>query len=206
MIEVNLFSIPVGEAGIKVGKCIVRNRFDKESMGITVEQFVKGFLKDNLDKFEAGIGSPELTEMINSTQTLSRKDLASINYYLSQIGYTVKIFNVTDDEEDPVTVPSGIIEWNSIDHNFLQYDYPTATKIIPGEGMDIPAVLRRIVETCGLFNIDKFAGLKNPLLEMLNNLDRIKSVTGNVNSSITTRLYDLLDQLGIEVFCATPED
>ena len=206
MIEVNLFSIPVGEAGIKVGKCIVRNRFDKESMGITVEQFVKGFLKDNLDKFEAGIGSPELTEMINSTQTLSRKDLASINYYLSQIGYTVKIFNVTDDEEDPVTVPSGIIEWNSIDHNFLQYDYPTATKIIPGEGMDIPAVLRRIVETCGLFNIDKFAGLKNPLLEMLNNLDRVKSVTGNVNSSITTRLYDLLDQLGIEVFCATPED
>ena len=175
-------------------------------MGITIEQFVKGFLKDNLDKFEAGIGSPELTEMINSEQTLSRKDLACVNYYLSQIGYTVKIFNVADDEEDPVTVPSGIIEWNSIDRNFLQYDYPTATKIIPGEGMDIPAVLRQIVETSGLFNLDKFAGLKNPLLELLNNLDRVKEVTGDVSSSITTRIYDLLDELGIDVFCATPED
>ena len=206
MIEVNLFSIPAGESRIKVGKCVVRNRFDKDSMGITIEQFVKGFLKDNLDKFEAGIGSPELTEMINSEQTLSRKDLASVNYYLSQIGYTVKIFNVADDEEDPVTVPSGIIEWNSIDRNFLQYDYPTATKNIPGEGMDIPAVLRQIVETSGLFNLDKFAGLKNPLLELLNNLDRVKEVTGDVSSSITTRIYDLLDELGVDVFCATPED
>ena len=165
-----------------------------------------GQMKDNLDKFEAGIGSPELTEMINSEQILSRKDLACVNYYLSQIGYTVKIFNVADDEEDPVTVPSGIIEWNSIDRNFLQYDYPTATKIIPGEGMDIPAVLRQIVETSGLFNLDKFAGLKNPLLELLNNLDRVKEVTGDVSSSITTRIYDLVDELGIDVFCATPED
>ena len=151
MIEVNLFAIPAGESRIKVGRCVVRNRFDKESMGITIEQFVKGFLKDNLDKFEAGIGNPELTEMINSTQVLGRHDLVSINYYLSQIGYIVKIFNVADDEDDPVTVPTGVIEWNSIDHNFLQYDYPTATKVIPGEGMDIPAVLRSIVEASDLF-------------------------------------------------------
>lgn len=206
MIEVNLFAIPAGESRIKVGRCVARNRFDKEAMGVTIEQFVKGFLKDNLDKFEAGIGNPELTEMINSTGVFGRHDLVSVNYYLSQAGYIVKIFNVTEDEDDPVTVPSGIIEWNSIDHNFLQYDYPTATKVIPGDGMDIPATLRNIVEASDLFNTDKFAGLKNPLLDILNNVDKVKAVTGNVNSTLITRLYDLLDELGIEIFCATPED
>jgi hypothetical protein len=166
-------------------------------------EYTFDYFEKNKNKFNYAGYEINLYQHGGVAHTIDRK---KINDEILDLYCPPQTINVTDDEEDPVTVPSGIIEWNSIDHNFLQYDYPTATKIIPGEGMDIPAVLRRIVETCGPFNIDKFAGLKNPLLEMLNNLDRVKSVTGNVNSSITTRLYDLLDQLGIEVFCATPED
>ena len=207
MIEVNLFKIPAGEWTSTVGTCVARNRFDKEAMGITIEEFARGFLKENLDKFELGLGSAELTETINSTNFISRKDLACLNYYLTKAGYMLKIFNVTDDEANATGVPSGeVVEWNIIDHNFLQYDYPTAIKIIPGDGLDIPGILDQVIEQTGLFDPDKFAGLKNPFTELINALKSIKSITGEVNSGITTRIYALLDQLGIELMCIRGED
>ncbi len=206
MIEVNLFKIAQGDARASVGKCIARNRFDKESLGVTIESFVQGFLKDNLDKFEGGIGSPELVDMINSDATLTRRDISCINYYLVRLGLIVKVFNVTDDEENSTGVPAGIVEWNVIDRNFIQYDYPTSIKIIPADNVDIPAVLRQVAETHGLFDSDKFSGIKNPLTTMLDNLDNVKRVTGAISADITTKLYDILDELGISIFCATPED
>ena len=148
-----------------------------------------------------------MTETINSTGFISRKDLSCLNYYLSKAGYILKIFNVTDDETNATGVPSGeVVEWNVIDHNFLQYDYPTAIKIIPGEGLDIPSILKQVIDQSGLFDSDKFAGLKNPFTELMNALDSIKSITGDVNSGITTRIYALLDQLGIELMCIRGED
>ena len=207
MIEVSLYSIPSEDFTSKVGKCIARNRFDKEGMGISIEKFVQGFLKDNMDKFSGKLGSAELEATINSSVTLTRRDISCINYYLVQAGYIVKIFNVTDDEVNATGVPSGeVVEWNVIDHNFIQYDYPTAIKIIPGDGMDIPAILRKIVSQTDLFDSDKFAGLKNPFTSLLDNLDKLKTITGSVSSAITTRLYSILDELGIDVFCATSED
>jgi hypothetical protein len=207
MIEINLLKIPAGEWTSTVGTCIARNRFDKESMGVTIEEFARGFLKENLEKFESGIGNTELVEVINSTGFFSRKDLACINYYLSKVGYRVQIFNVTDDEVDATGIPSGeIVEWNVIDHNFLQYDYPTAIKILPAEGLDIPAILHQVVDQTGVFDNDKFAGLKNPFTELLNALDSIKSTTGAVNSGITTRIYAILDEVGIELSCLRSED
>lgn len=206
MIEVNLYSIPAGDVNSRVGKCVARNRFDKDSMGVSIEEFVKGFLKDNLEKFEVGVGNSDLTEMINSTTTMTRKDLACVNYYLMEAGYKVQIQNVADDEENATDVPAGVVEWNIVDHNFVQFDYPTTTKIIPGEGMEVPAVLHQIVDQSGLFNLDKFAGLKNPFTELLTNVDRIKNLTGSVSSALVSRIYDYLDQLGIEVFCAVSED
>lgn len=207
MIEVNLYSIPAKESSARVGRCVARNRFDKESMGVSVEEFVKGFLKDNLGKFEGGIGSFELTEMINSSSvTFSRKDVACINHYLIEVGYMLQIINVTDDEDNATGIPDGdAIEWNIIDHNFYQNGYPTATKLMPGTSQDIPAILRQIVEQSGTYNSDKFSGLKNPFTELLNNLDFVKKTSGDVNSNIVAKIYQLLDEVGISVFCATSE-
>ena len=207
MIEVSLYSIPANDPMSKVGKCIARNRFDKDGMGVSVEEFVQGFLKDNTDKFADGLGSAELEATINSSVPLSRRDISCINYYLTQAGYIIKIFNVTDDEVNATGVPSGeVVEWNVIDHNFIQFDYPTAIKIIPGDGMDIPAILRKIVSQTDLFDQDKFAGLKNPFTDLLENLDKLKTLTGSVSSALTTRIYSILDELGIDVFCATSEN
>lgn len=205
MIEVNLFAIPAKEASAKVGRCVARNRFDKESMGVSVEEFVKGFLKDNLEKFEKT--GNDLAGIINDSGALSRRDLACLNYYLINTGYILKVFNVTDDEDNPTGVPTGeVVEWNVIDHNFIQNDYPTAVKILPGDGTEVPAILRQIVDQSGVFDKDKFAGLKNPFNSLLEGIDKIKKVSGEVNSSMTSKIYQILDELGIEIFCAISED
>lgn len=207
MIEVNLYSIPAGDNSARVGKCLSRNRFDREAMGVSVPEFVKGFLKDNLDKFETGIANPELNSLINSDGVLSRKDLACINYYLIQSGFMFQVINVADDEENPTGVPTGdVIEWNVIDNNFIQNDYPTATKIIPGADQDIPSILKQIVEQSGLFDNDKFAGLKNPFTDLFTNIDRIKNISGSINATLVSRVYENLDQVGFNIFCATSED
>ena len=207
MIEVNLYSIPAGDSTARVGKCLARNRFDREAMGVSVPEFVKGFLRDNLDKFETGVANPELNSLINSDGILSRKDLACINYYLIQSGFMFQVQNVADDEENATGVPTGdVIEWNIIDNNFIQNDYPTATKIIPSVDQDIPAILKQVVEQSGLFDNDKFAGLKNPFTDLFTNIDRIKSVSGSINATLISRIYENLDQVGFSIFCATSED
>lgn len=204
MIEVNLYSVPVDALDSRVGRCLARNRFDREAIGTSIEDFTRGFLKDNLDKIEARLGMGDLSSVVNSDEVLTRKDLACINYYLGKSGLRFQILNVTDDEENAVNVPEGTVEWNVINRNFVQNDYPTAIKIIPTAEEDIPAILRRIVDESGLFG-DKFTGMKNPFTEIFDNLKRIKDLTGSISSTLVTRVYDLLDQMGIDVFCATSE-
>ena len=207
MIEVNLYSVPTENVDSMVGRCVARSRFDKEAMGVSVMEFVKGFLKNNLNNFENSIGNAELVEFINSDVVMSTRDFSCVNYLLGKVGYKVQIQNVADDEENAEGVPTGdIVEWNIIDRNFIQFDYPTATKIMPAPDMDIPQILRQIVEQAGLFDPNKFSGIKNPFTLLLNNLDQIKKVSGTVSSTITTQIYALLDQMGITVFCATSED
>lgn len=207
MIEVNLYAIPTDMNNARVGKCLARNRFDKEAMGISIEEFVKGFLKDNMDKFENGVGNNSLIELINTAENLTRQDLACINYYLIRAGFMFQVQNVADDEENPVGIPTGdIIEWNIIDENFIQNDYPTATKILPSADQDIITILKQVVNQGNIFSEGKFAGIKNPFTDLFINLDRIKNVSGSIDPGLISRVYEYLDQVGIKVFCATSED
>ena len=206
MIEVNLYSVPTQDVNSMVGRCVARARFDKEGMGSSIMEFVKGFLKDNISNFESSVGNADLISFINSDTIMSTRDFACINHCLAQSGLVVRIQNVADDEDNATGVPSGeVIEWNVIDYNFMQYDYPTATKIIPGD-RSIPEILRQIVDQSGLFDSTKFSGIKNPFTELLNNLDKIKNISGSVNPAITSKIYNLLDDMGIKVFCATSEN
>ena len=71
--------------------------------------------------------------------------------------------------------------------------------------MDAVAVLKQAVDQLGLFDDSKFAGVKNPLVETVDQLERIKESMGRIEPGLATKLYDVLDQLGIKVFLATGE-
>ena len=91
MIEVNLFSISSADpSNSMTGRCIARSRFSKEGMGVSVLEYVKDFLRDNLDTLESAIGNADLVSIIQSDRTLTTKDFYSIQYYLGDLGYTVK--------------------------------------------------------------------------------------------------------------------
>lgn len=203
MIEVNLFSVPAADYDVTVGKCVSRARFDKESMGVSVLEFVKGFLRDNLDNLESSMSNSDLVDFINSDQAMTSADFASLQYLLGQIGYKVTIWNVADDEENANSVGAGTLEYNVINHNFLQSDYPTVTKLIPTEDQNVAEVVGMIVEQSGLFDESKFSGVKNPFTILINNLKDEDGKLGKINSSIITKVYTLLDQMGINIFCAT---
>lgn len=203
MIEVNLFSVPAADYDVTVGKCVSRARFDKESMGVSVLEFVKGFLRDNLDNLESSMSNSDLVDFINSDQAMTSADFASLQYLLGQIGYKVTVWNVADDEDNANSVGAGTLEYNVINHNFLQSDYPTVTKLIPTEDQNVAEVVGMIVEQSGLFDESKFAGVKNPFTILINNLKDEDGKLGKINSSIITKVYTLLDQMGINIFCAT---
>ena len=203
MIEVNLFSVPTADYDATVGKCVSRARFDKESMGVSVLEFVKGFLRDNLDNLESSMSNSDLVDFINSDQAMTSSDFASLQYLLGQIGYKVTIWNVADDEENANSVGAGTLEYNVINHNFLQSDYPTVTKLIPSEDQNVAEIVGMIVEQSGLFDESKFSGVKNPFSILINNLKDEDGKLGKINSSIITKVYTLLDQMGINIFCAT---
>lgn len=207
MIEVNLFAVPAGDKDAMVGRLVARSRFDRETMGVSVMEFTKGFLQNNLELFEGQLGNADLVGLINSDQILSRQEiLGCINYYLLQAGYYIKIWNVAEDEENAVTIPTGTgVEWNIVNHNFIQNDYPTCTKIM-SDGQDIPTILKQIVEQSGLFNEARFGGAVNPFQILLNNLEHIKEISGQVNSNLTSKIYQILNDCHYHIFCATAEN
>ena len=202
MIEVNLYSLLENNVNASAGYCIDRIRFDKEARGISVMEFVKGFLKNNLSHFESALKNSDIVDFINGDLTMRTKDFASINYYLAKAGYLVQIQNVTDDEENPVSVPAGITEWNIIDTTFLQYDYPTTMKIIPADGMDIVEVLDKIIGQLSFFDKDILGSVRNPLKEYVENLKKIKNLNGTASVGLTTKIYETLANLGIKIFTA----
>lgn len=202
MIEVNLYSLLENNINASAGYCIDRIRFDKEARGISVMEFVKGFLRNNLSHFESALKNSDIVDFINSDITMRTKDFASINYYLAQAGYLVQIQNVTDDEENPVSVPAGVTEWNIIDTTFLQYDYPTTMKVIPADGMDVVEVLDKIIGQLSFFDRDTLGSVRNPLKEYVENMKKVKNLNGSVSMSLTTKIYETLANLGIKIFTA----
>lgn len=201
MIEVNLFEIPAGSSAL-MGKCIDRTRFNKETLGTSVMEFVKGFLKTNVQNFESALGNPDLISFINGDDPMTTSDFSAINYWLKRSGFYCTIWNVTDDEENALGVTGETSEWNIIDNNFLQNDYPTVVKNIPEMGTEIITVLKKVIEGAGLF---KIPGVKNPLEETMEKIDRIKEVTGRVDPALIGKIYEDLGELGISIFLAVSE-
>ena len=70
MIEVNLYSLLENSVNASAGYCIDRIRFDKEARGISVMEFVKGFLKNNLSHFESALKNSDIVDFINGDLTM----------------------------------------------------------------------------------------------------------------------------------------
>ena len=206
MIEVNLFSVPTSDVDAKYGKNVARARFDIEAMNVGIFEFVKGFLSDNMDNLEGSIGNADLVQFINGNDTMTATDYATLKYLLKKLGYLLTIWNVADDEENAQGIGTGIVEYNIVNHNFLQHDFPTTTKLNSSGDKNLADMLQDIIDQSGLFDPEKFSGVKNPFTGLLNSLNQEKENLGGINTTIATQIYNLLSQMGFEIFCSTSEE
>lgn len=161
MIEVTLISATEGS---RVGRFVSRKRASLEQLGVNKNQFIQGFLRDNMDTLETVLHNPDLVNLINSDTLLNNKDIASIKYTLSTVGYQMLVTFTADDEVNSVTIPTGEVEYNIVDWTFLQNDLPVSTKESSALGGSVVPVLTRAVESLGLYSEDKFKGVNNPFI------------------------------------------
>lgn len=203
MIEVNLYSVPTGSGvNATMGHLIDRTRFNSVAMGTSIMSVVKGFLKTNVQSFETVLNNDSIISFINDDITMTTTDFACINYWLAKAGFLVQIFNVADDEDNPTAISAERSEWNIIDTNFVQFDYPTSVKFLPAEGMNVIDVLKKVSESGSLFDSSKLGDTKNPIKEAVDMLIKIKDATGNIEAGLSTKIYNMLDEVGIKLFLA----
>lgn len=202
MIEVTLISATEGS---RVGRFVSRKRASLEQLGVNKNQFIQGFLRDNMDTLETVLHNPDLVNLINSDTLLNNKDIASIKYTLSTVGYQMLVTFTADDEVNSVTVPTGEVEYNIVDWTFLQNDLPVSTKESSALGGSVVPVLTRAVESLGLYSEDKFKGVNNPLSGLLRQIADDENTTGAPGAILVNRIYTILEQMGIHIYAIIGE-
>ena len=202
MIEVTLVS---AEEGSRVGRFVSRRRANLEQLGVNKNQFIQGFLRDNMGDLETILHNPDLVDLINSSTLLNNKDIASIKYILSTVGYQMTVTFVADDEANPVDIPIGETEYNVVDNTWIVDDLPVASKFSVAVGSSFTSVLNSIVESHGFFDKDKFAGVSNPLVSLLNQAKDDEKVAGTPSPALINRIYEILNQLGVTIYAIRGE-
>lgn len=202
MIEVTLISATEGS---RVGRFVSRKRASLEQLGVNKNQFIQGFLRDNMDTLETVLHNPDLVNLINSDTLLNNKDIASIKYTLSTVGYQMLVTFTADDEVNSVTIPTGEVEYNVVDWTFLQNDLPVSTKESSALGGSVVPVLTRAVESLGLYSEDKFKGVNNPLSGLLRQIADDENTTGAPGAILVNRIYTILEQMGIQIYAIIGE-
>lgn len=202
MIEVTLIS---STEGSRVGRFVSRRRASLEQLGVNKNQFIQGFLRDNMDTIETAIHNPDLVNLINSDTLLNNKDIASIKYTLSTVGYQILITFAADDEVNNVSIPTSEVEYNIVDTTFIQDDMPVVTKETAPLGSSIVPVLNKIVDSLGFYSDDKFKGINNPLVGLLNQAKDDEKTMGTPSAAVVNRVYTILEQLGINIYAIIGE-
>ena len=202
MIEVTLISATEGS---RVGRFVSRRRASLEQLGVNKNQFIQGFLRDNMDTIETAIHNPDLVNLINNDSLLNNKDIASIKYSLSTVGYQMLVTFTADDEVNSVTVPTGEVEYNIIDSTFIQDDMPVSTKETASLGSSVVPTIKSAINNLGFYSEDKFKGVNNPLLGLIKQAEDDEKTTGAPSSAIINRIYMILEQLGIQIYAIIGE-
>jgi hypothetical protein len=202
MIEVTLIS---STEGSKVGRFVSRSRANLERLGVNKNEFIRGFLKNNMDVLESSLHNHDLVNLINSSTPLNNKDISSIRYSLSSIGYQLLVVFVSDDEINPTSVTAGEVEYNAIDSQFIQEYLPVSTKYTTAVGSSIAKLLERIIKSLGFYDTEKFKGINNPLNKLIAQIIDDEKTTGAPGAILVNRIYGILEQLGIQIYAIIGE-
>jgi hypothetical protein len=201
-LELNL----VKNAGIydKVFTLLSRTRV-KVSNDSEVMSSILAFIGENINVFDSVFSDKGFVDRLESLDTLTNEHLFGLKFIMAQSGIDLIFYTVSDDEDNPVDIPEGLLEYisiNSIHSTSLITKF--ATKFVMSESsLKVSEVYKTMNEIYDNFGGELLSDLMNPIQSQIQFLERDENYIGVTPTSITNYLNSVFNYLGKDLIVIT---
>lgn len=201
-LELNL----VKNTGIydKVFTLLSRTRV-KVSNDSEVMSSILTFIGENINVFDSVFSDKGFVDRLESLDILTNEHLFGLKFIMAQSGIDLIFYTVSDDEDNPVDIPEGMIEYISI-NNIHSTSLITkfATKFVMSESnLKVSEVYKTMNEIYDNFGGELLSDLMNPIQSQIQFLERDENYIGVTPTSITNYLNSVFNYLGKDLIVIT---
>jgi hypothetical protein len=201
-LELNL----VKNTGIydKVFTLLSRTRV-KVSNDSEVMSSILSFIGENINVFDSVFSDKGFVDRLENLDTLTNEHLFGLKFIMAQSGIDLIFYTVSDDEDNPVDIPEGMIEYISI-NNIHSTSLITkfATKFVMSESnLKVSEVYKTMNEIYDNFGGELLSDLMNPIQSQIQFLERDENYIGVTPTSITNYLNSVFNYLGKDLIVIT---
>ncbi len=201
-LELNL----VKNTGIydKVFTLLSRTRV-KASNDSEVMSSILTFIGENINVFDSVFSDKGFVDRLETLDTLTNEHLFGLKFIMAQSGIDLIFYTVSDDEDNPVDIPEGMIEYISI-NNIHSTSLITkfATKFVMSESnLKVSEVYKTMNEIYDNFGGELLSDLMNPIQSQIQFLERDENYIGVTPTSITNYLNSVFNYLGKDLIVIT---
>jgi hypothetical protein len=201
-LELNL----VKNTGIydKVFTLLSRTRV-KVSNDSEVMSSILTFIGENINVFDSVFSDKGFVDRLENLDTLTNEHLFGLKFIMAQSGIDLIFYTVSDDEDNPVDIPEGMIEYISI-NNIHSTSLITkfATKFVMSESnLKVSEVYKTMNEIYDNFGGELLSDLMNPIQSQIQFLERDENYIGVTPTSITNYLNSVFNYLGKDLIVIT---
>lgn len=201
-LELNL----VKNTGIydKVFTLLSRTRV-KASNDSEVMSSILAFIGENINVFDSVFSDKGLVDRLENLDTLTNEHLFGLKFIMAQSGIDLIFYTVSDDEDNPVDIPEGVLEYISInDIHSTSLITKFATKFVMSEsGLKVSEVYKTMNEVYDNFGGELLSDLMNPIQSQIQFLERDENYIGVTPTSITNYLNSVFNYLGKDLIVIT---
>lgn len=201
-LELNL----VKNTGIydKVFTLLSRTRV-KASNDSEVMSSILAFIGENINVFDSVFSNKGFVDRLESLDTLTNEHLFGLKFIMAQSGIDLIFYTVSDDEDNPVDIPEGVLEYISInDIHSTSLITKFATKFVMSEsGLKVSEVYKTMNEVYDNFGGELLSDLMNPIQSQIQFLERDENYIGVTPTSITNYLNSVFNYLGKDLIVIT---
>lgn len=165
------------------------------------------FISANIATFDAALADKALVTKLQGLSSMTVNEFYSLKYVLANAGIDLLMYFVADEEVNGDEIPQGMMEYNVVDYNDVQFGFiPVASKINAStESMNMSQVYQRIIDMFGFFQTELTSDYINPLKTNLDLLKRTEEAMGVSPTNITSYINSVLEYLNKELVLITTD-
>jgi hypothetical protein len=184
----------------KMAKFLARSRYDVTDDASALTAIGK-FIADNISTFQAALTDQRLLSQLQNLSGLTINQLQCLKYILASKGIDIWFYYVTDGAVNEADIDAGMFEYNVLDFCTINGSFiPFCTKFIQSStDNSMVKLYTDIVDGYGLFEGSLFAGMVNPIKNMIDAMKTDEQALGVVSSMKTTYVNSILEYLRKDV-------